>query len=707
MSDKNSTSKDFISLFKRGMVFFCGCYEWVIDFKPEELGDLSNVYGCDMSNVPFSARNTAFKPEDVLLHKIKTRTQFNIPQDETLLYHAGSGLFRWKPGTCITEKAIYLYDHPTVKWTSVKCVKYNSGLGSYLFYSHEDTVIYEGNFFNNSCVIKTSNGHLETHIFTKKEREARACFLTDLAKCANSTSSVNTLQHLKDNEDDIIQTVLEELRSLKEAKKSEEVIELLQNHSSVDSYSVFDLMLSEEYLRQKRYHEALNTLKRSASNLFPTQDYNSAALLSFDKGRAEYALGLLTDARRDFLYACSVAKDVRCEDSELGICGFVRDLSKDYFDRVDREYQSAFLSLPYFKRKLLLVVKEYTDLSATHLSVFQVDHRPDIVFPVGHPVANQLYVGHPYAPNVYIPFDIYELTLVEDRVREFCLLSQYLGATEISIEALNSSQSESTRETTSNAQGGGSYKIVSGSTSSNNRSSQRLLEAISKSISIHQEFTPTLPPSLPEGMVWYKSEPSWQRLFAQRMRGQDVHEERIETRKSQVVGGNELQEIKAEVKALVLSAKGEWTNHMEECFTQQENAILSIRVKFAPLSQLSGARMGQDLRSAGTNDIHCSSDEQEYLDMYNEYAADGVISERDRRMLNRFRSRLGISESKASELEASYSRLKLTEDEQEYLEMYKVYAVDGTISERDRKMLNMMRDRMGISEERAKEIEQL
>ena len=102
-----------------------------------------------------------------------------------------------------------------------------------------------------------------------------------------------------------------------------------------------------------------------------------------------------------------------------------------------------------------------------------------------------------------------------------------------------------------------------------------------------------------------------------------------------------------------------------------------------------------------------SEEEQEYVEMYKEYAADGDISERDRKMLDKFRSRLGISEERARELEDSCSKPKLTEDEQEYLEMFKEYAADGEISERDRRMLNKMRERMGISEERAKEIEQI
>ena len=93
--------------------------------------------------------------------------------------------------------------------------------------------------------------------------------------------------------------------------------------------------------------------------------------------------------------------------------------------------------------------------------------------------------------------------------------------------------------------------------------------------------------------------------------------------------------------------------------------------------------------------------------MYGDYATAGEISALNRKMLNKYRSRLGISEERARELEESCSKPQLTEDEQEYLEMFKEYAADGEISDRDRKMLNKMRDRMGISEERAKEIEKI
>ena len=104
-------------------------------------------------------------------------------------------------------------------------------------------------------------------------------------------------------------------------------------------------------------------------------------------------------------------------------------------------------------------------------------------------------------------------------------------------------------------------------------------------------------------------------------------------------------------------------------------------------------------------DATLSEKEQEYMEMFKEYADAGQLSERNLNTLDKYRVLCGISEVRARELEASCSKPQLNEDEQDYLELYKKYAADGEISELDRKMLNKMRDLMGISEERAKVIE--
>lgn len=109
-----------------------------------------------------------------------------------------------------------------------------------------------------------------------------------------------------------------------------------------------------------------------------------------------------------------------------------------------------------------------------------------------------------------------------------------------------------------------------------------------------------------------------------------------------------------------------------------------------------------------------SETELKYLEAFHNVLIDGNVSESDRRMLERLRISLGISELMAGELEAVLaSRLnadqqtQLSENEEEYLSAVKDYLADGEITERKRRMLDTYRDALGISQERAKEIESM
>lgn len=84
---------------------------------------------------------------------------------------------------------------------------------------------------------------------------------------------------------------------------------------------------------------------------------------------------------------------------------------------------------------------------------------------------------------------------------------------------------------------------------------------------------------------------------------------------------------------------------------------------------------------------------------------DGKITDRERRLLDRLRKSLGISETRAKELEAQLSQPSLTDDEKEYADELKACMEDGSISDRERRLLNKLRVSLGISEKRAKEIE--
>lgn len=104
-----------------------------------------------------------------------------------------------------------------------------------------------------------------------------------------------------------------------------------------------------------------------------------------------------------------------------------------------------------------------------------------------------------------------------------------------------------------------------------------------------------------------------------------------------------------------------------------------------------------------------TSTEQEYLDELKAcFEEDGNICPKERRLLERFREKLGISAERAKELEESLSAPQLTDAEKEYLEEYKAcIEEDGEISPKERRLLNRIRESLGISEERANKLEKL
>ena len=102
-----------------------------------------------------------------------------------------------------------------------------------------------------------------------------------------------------------------------------------------------------------------------------------------------------------------------------------------------------------------------------------------------------------------------------------------------------------------------------------------------------------------------------------------------------------------------------------------------------------------------------SPEEKEYLEEFKEIIADGDITERERRLLNKIRAQFGISVERGEELESMIMQPSLRPEEQEYLDEYKEIIAEGEVSERERRFLEKLRKANGISEERTAEIEKL
>ena len=150
-----------------------------------------------------------------------------------------------------------------------------------------------------------------------------------------------------------------------------------------------------------------------------------------------------------------------------------------------------------------------------------------------------------------------------------------------------------------------------------------------------------------------------------------------------------------------------YVEELKECMTngiisERERRLLEkLRAKLG-ISEERAKELEASLKSNTVNS------EREYLEEYKACLSDdGDISPKERRLLDKLRIKFGISEDRAKKLEASVNNPVLTTEEQEYLESYKESFVDGTISDKERRLLEKLRMMYGISEERAREIENM
>ena len=632
--------------------------------------------------------------------KAKVRSVFGIDRSEVILIIRNHAPF-WRSlssGFILTDVGFYYIseDQETqfkVEWAEVKEVQYQEQV--LYFYGYEGgtaemPVGFIVNIFDCSDSVFNKSGINLANMFTK------------MAQCI--APPVNPAEEADEN-----------LFELINAGKTDEAIVFAKKCITdfPDEAGYFSLQLSKLYYGNGDYHQTIDAANRGIQNV----EYGSELFAELELRRylACAQLGDIVEARKSSLMVARFANEDWKYDNGVS----VQEDSKNDFYGFDEEYVSSFMTLPYKERKVLLIVEKYDDLSQKRVAVLsdKCDFS-QFSFPIGHPIANQVYIGHPLIPNKYIPFEDYQLEFVEDKVREFCEFVQDLGATEITIECLNSSSNEKNTSggRTISGEVSGMVRSVAGNVETNY--SHHLIDELSKSISLHQTFQPYKKPVLHPNMIWYQNEPSWQRLYNQRMNGGlSTHEERIETKKSQVIDGKELIDVMAEIKGIFANLNVKFDKNEESKFEQQENAILSINVKFAPLNQLSeqqhsnvgntdsNSLLSQPFHGDVTATHTHNNNENEYLEEVKQCITNGSISQSERRLLDKLRDKLGITSTKAKELEDSLIQRQLTPEEREYVEEYRAVSVNGEVNEKERRLLDKLRRVLGLSEERAKALE--
>lgn len=593
------------------------------------------------------------------------KNKFHIDSDDIILYVNDTSYSKNRSqGVVITTSGIFCIPDESLKlysfyWKDIAEVKYDHNKNNLdIFYVNSSRSSYISIFyFINHYDDRTKFlfGTLLSIYFTK------------IAKCYKTHN---------------VQPIDEFDRLLKEGNINDAITIAYKNKDHNGMETLYKL-LAELYFSQEEFNNVLSIcnegIQKKKENLYfelNSLKYQALKYLNNESAAREIALDISTN----------------CLNNPQ-----IKNKATSDFEIYDLDYINNFTELPYSERKVLMLVNEYKNLSYNHLSIIRIDKikNSEINFPLGHPIVNQLYIAHPYCKYKYLIIDNYELELLEDKIREFCFFVQCLGATRIEISSINNATNNCNNTQSNNFKGGVNSSILDVSASYNNNDKIGVLNEISKSINLKQEYLPTSSPYLPNNLIWYYNEPSWQRLYEQRMLGSLLnHEERMETRKNRVIESSELKIVKGELDSLFMDMNIGINHSLDESLSIKENDILSIQVEFAPLDSL----------KKEVNKEH----ELEYIEELRSCLIDGgKISQSERRLLDKFRVNLGLTQERASELELSVIN-PLTPEESEYLDEYKFcYQENSTISLSERRLLDKLRIRLQISEERAKQIESM
>lgn len=367
----------------------------------------------------------------------------------------------------------------------------------------------------------------------------------------------------------------------------------------------------------------------------------------------------------------------------------------------------------YEKRKYIFIGRDIQHIAGTYQLVdkermvnwiFTIDQLPpDIEFPLGRPQPG-LYMAHPVKTEQYFPMKNAEETLFMEKVREFCWLAQCLGAREVSFHSIKGMSVSEGYGTSMNIEANVGVKGVNVGGSYGNSSRHDGTRSSHQQVERVQHFDPKKKAYCPDDLVWLDSDPAWKDLIKQRLNGNMLdYTYKISSSETCQMSSNEKNEVKANFEFMMVKVNGSYNSEKDTTFSSSKETEWSIHVEFAPLSELTG-----DSSFSNTN-IRLSKNDQEYLNEVKETIEDyDEIGPKERKRLEKTRMRLGISESRAAEIEASICQPKLTDEEKEYLDEIREVRKDyDGISQKERKYLEKTRIRLGISIERANELERM
>ena len=537
----------------------------------------------------------------------------------------------------------------------------------------------------------------------------------------------------------------------------------------------------------QRKEEALREFERF-------EDY----LKNINKEEQERYLGGFLKSRA-LIYATNKQYYLAAQDNEMLVAIEKQKkclaIAEQHREKQKENYQlflSHFKELPLKDRNIVTIAKTNQLFKSDHLTLLNIDNLPAVNFPMSHPKINHTYIAHPYKTDSYLPIENYDYELLNDRLNEFFYFLQCLGATSISYEVMEDESSESANHNyyknnqanSNDNRSGQSYsnnnslnvgvgipiaevkvgtnweKTNSNEVHQNNRyATDEEQESVMNSslrnflkMGRTQTFNPIRKPYIPDNLIWYPNEFTWQRIAQQRLSGNMLsHSEMLSSSQSQTLSSSEILTINEELDNLfetvsnnsshfdinvdlrvkIVKGSVSYSNDQSSSSNNSESQqrknssnyrseskakknrdyALRISVEFKPMNEFPEEAVSIEVAPQQflepTAQIATTDNETRYLEEVRFMLEDdGQIDERERAILERFRTRYNITPERTQELEVqAIASTQLTPAEQEYLEEYKNSLQNGVISERERRLLNRLATALGIDEARVAVLE--
>ena len=369
-------------------------------------------------------------------------------------------------------------------------------------------------------------------------------------------------------------------------------------------------------------------------------------------------------------------------------------------------WDNYVLKVPYKERKYIMLVEDskIKNCAVSGITIFNSSNVPNCInFYENMPLNNELYVGHPYNPSVYIPYNQAEDILFQDKIQEFCYILQQLGAEEITITSLkgrkvneiNNKKEELEVAANAGRFGNASLNIDSSTSNLMDRTSHEQYD-------VKYVYDPIDMPKVPSETIWYQNQSKWQSIALSRIEGNTLEcNECISSKSISFTTSSEKEDIKAKLKVLMANIEGRIYEEEEKQLREETETIWRVSVKFRSKKLLQKDTLPQpNSATALTNN------EEEFL---NEVRFcldnDGIIDSEEQVYLDKVSQKLGLTQTKAQELQNSLISPQLTDNEKKYIEAISERTIDGKIPPSSQRIVERYRELYKVSSQRAEELE--